>query len=445
MPNSTYAFTNARPAVHAHPPPLPVYPPLESAYPNPLPAVPQPAKPFADPRFAVSTHVVPAAYLRCMPLPTKPLPPAPNSTSSKEDRRAAVAERMKWVSEQTVAERGRHERVLFHVVNRYVAVEPRSEGKTLFLAHANGFPKETWEPAILDLLSKENAVDQVDEIWAWEATHHGASSIFNAQIGAELTAYDWSDNGRDVLNFLLHFLPSEIAPPNELPTLLPRVPATESALRRVRGYNDRKLFAAGHSFGGFCCAYAAIYESRLFTGLMLVDPVVICSADPPEPPGEKRPSLAEGALARRDLWPSRQVALESFKSSPFFGSWDPRVLDAYVEYGLVPSSDGKNVQLAMPPIQESLAFSATYTSGIVWDLLRTLDPRVPIRWVVPGKPGEPEIGKPGSTQERVWLRPQNSSNIRLGSAGHLATQQVPGDVAKELAGLLHGHVPTSKL
>jgi len=37
---------------------------------------------------------------------------------------------------------------------------------------------------------------------------------------------------------------------------------------------------------------------------------------------------------RRDVWPSRDAARESFKRSPFYQAWNPRVLDKWVEYGL---------------------------------------------------------------------------------------------------------------
>jgi hypothetical protein len=62
---------------------------------------------------------------------------------------------------------------------------------------------------------------------------------------------NWADDARDVLNFLLHFLPSGISS-SGLPTYLPRVAPEESALRKVRGFSERRLFAVGHSFGGCC-------------------------------------------------------------------------------------------------------------------------------------------------------------------------------------------------
>jgi len=60
---------------------------------------------------------------------------------------------------------------------------------------------------------------------------------------------DWIDGGRDVANFLLHFLPP--APIGAvLPVHLQRVSAEETSLRIQRGFKDRKFVAVGHSYGG---------------------------------------------------------------------------------------------------------------------------------------------------------------------------------------------------
>ncbi|KAJ7632881.1 hypothetical protein FB45DRAFT_517756 [Roridomyces roridus] len=129
--------------------------------------------------------------------------------------------------------------------------------------------------------------------------------------------------------------------------------------------------------------------------------------DPTNPslPGiDSPPPLTTGAVTRRDSWPSREAAYASFAANAFFSTWDPRVLQRYVERGLVDAEDG-GVRLGMPPLQEALAFAGTDGSGAVWDQLPNLEPRVAVRWVVPGKPDHPEIGGPDATQERVWRRP----------------------------------------
>lgn len=62
---------------------------------------------------------------------------------------------------------------------------------------------------------------------------------------------DWSDDARDVLNFLLHFLPSSITGPDvPLPVALLPVSLEENTMRMIGVFNDRNLFAVGHSYGG---------------------------------------------------------------------------------------------------------------------------------------------------------------------------------------------------
>jgi len=51
-------------------------------------------------------------------------------------------------------------------------------------------------------------------------------------------------------------------------------------------------------------------------------------------PPERGPNPAQMSTFRRDVWPSREDAAASFKKSPFYKAWDPRVLDCWIKYGL---------------------------------------------------------------------------------------------------------------
>ena len=155
-------------------------------------------------------------------------------------------------------------------------------------------------------------------------------------------------------------------------------------------------------------------------------------------------SLFQSALYRRDTWSSRQVdfwkfiiiitllyynhpnrqeALHSFLKNPFFQSWDPAVLKIYVECGIYLTKDeqtGKEIaKLKMPGILEAVNFSHLVTRFEVYQRLVDLDERIVLRWLMPGKPGSDELGPPGSTKYRVWVRPKNSSNKRILGGGHL--------------------------
>lgn len=70
---------------------------------------------------------------------------------------------------------------------------------------------------------------------------------------------------------------------------------------------------------------------RLLTTLVLIDPVIQIHASVP---AEVGPSPARLSTFRRDVWPSREEAARGFKSSKFYQTWDPRVLDRFIEYGL---------------------------------------------------------------------------------------------------------------
>lgn len=71
---------------------------------------------------------------------------------------------------------------------------------------------------------------------------------------------------------------------------------------------------------------------RLFSTLVLLDPVIHeYSASPVEPP-QRGPAYL--STFRRDLWPSREAAIESFHASKFYQKWDPRVLDRWIKHGI---------------------------------------------------------------------------------------------------------------
>jgi pimeloyl-ACP methyl ester carboxylesterase len=61
--------------------------------------------------------------------------------------------------------------------------------------------------------------------------------------------------------------------------------------------------------------------------------------------------FAPASTYRRDLWPSRKVAAESFAKSKFYQAWDPRVLDLWLKHGLrelpteiYPNSQGEGTE-----------------------------------------------------------------------------------------------------
>jgi pimeloyl-ACP methyl ester carboxylesterase len=99
----------------------------------------------------------------------------------------------------------------------------------------------------------------------------------------------------------------------------------------------------GHSCGGAAVLLAEQARPATFRSLYTFEPVVF-----PHPEGSPESALMEenalsiGARRRRETFPSAGEAITNFSSKPMFASLDPRVLQAYVEYGFepVPDEDG---------------------------------------------------------------------------------------------------------
>ncbi|KZP30752.1 hypothetical protein FIBSPDRAFT_850200 [Athelia psychrophila] len=419
---------------------FPILPhPKSSLQPPALPSPPRP--PTFNDQYALSTHIVPAAYPRVAP--DAPLPQAIPAGLNKEERK-------QFLAEQTDTLVRAHERfeelgtscgtgVLWICVNRYslraghgIGRGEKRKGLTLFFAHANGFPKEIWEPSLHHLLADYSG-PEISEIWTWEAVHHGDSYLLNqAQLSGRC---DWMDNARDIMNFLVNYLPTA-ATQAVLPVHLPRVPSAEAEIRQMSGYAERTMVVVGHSYGGCSSASVAVHCPALFSSLVLVDPVIIQHVERTEK-YEIMYRFVQGALGRRDGWSSKEEALRLFEANPFFAAWDPDVLRSYIEHGLTPDPAG-GVKLKTPGMQEALTFaSETRLSNEVWELLERIDDRVALRWMMPGDQNalSHPIGNEDETRVKVWRRPANASNVRM-PAGHLIPHERPREFAMDLRGYL---------
>ncbi|THV05693.1 hypothetical protein K435DRAFT_646769 [Dendrothele bispora CBS 962.96] len=398
--------------------------------------------------YKLTTHIVPAAYWREDPDTELPETPSEDPRLSKDDRKKIVQKAQQRLSQLRKEARkeiakldgkigGRGQtKVMWLCLNRYVRTSPVEGGHTLFFAHANGFNKETWEPTLLALLSSTQSQSLIREIWVWDAFNHGDSALLNQ--GKLNTIFHWGNAVRDLLTFLLYFIPDPSRATTEsLPTHLPRVSVKETTRRLKEGFSSG-IVGVGHSFGGCICTLSAISQPSFFRFLFLIDPVIIY----PEP--DLRPNrLAIGALGRRSVWKDRSAARQAFLQSPFFQAWDPRALEMYVEGGLYETKEGNGtvVRLKMTPLAEATMFIDTSTGcEEAWVRLwrGELPERIGLRWMVPGE-GRSELFDPiptpdglTPTQARVWLRPANSSNVRADGVGHLVPQEKPVELGLDI-------------
>lgn len=304
---------------------------------------------------------------------------------------------------------------------------PQHGDLTFIGAHANGFPKELYEP-LWDELYKETKKQglRIRGIWMADVAWQGQSGILNAdKLGNDPS---WFDASRDIYHMINTF----------------RMP--------------RPLVAVGHSFGGNMLVNVALFHPRLFTTVVLLDPVITQFSSNPGPVSE---GPAVMSTYRRDVWPSREAAAASFKKSPFYQAWDERVLDKWVKYGLRNIEGKEEVTLTTTKHQEVFTFlrpswpgydpktKKSVNRAAVPDLDFTLSekynvyplyrPEAPITWnrlphVRPSVlyifGGKSDLSPPELREEKL-----NLTGIGVGGSGGAKEGRVKGITSDE-----HGHL-----
>jgi pimeloyl-ACP methyl ester carboxylesterase len=191
-------------------------------------------------------------------------------------------------------------------------------GPLVLLHHANGFCAGLWGLVAERLRQRFRLV-------AMDARGHGESSKPDpAQPGS----YDWSRFGEDA---------GEVA-------------------HRLASEHGAPLYGVGHSFGGTALMNAAADDPSLFRRLVLVDPVLPSPTffAGAAPRGENR-DLASSARKRRQVFASRAEARETWAGRAVFAAWQPRAIDLYAEFGLIPRREG-GFELACPGEIEATIF-----------------------------------------------------------------------------------------
>ncbi|KAJ5544926.1 hypothetical protein N7535_006688 [Penicillium sp. DV-2018c] len=228
------------------------------------------------------------------------------------------------------------EEVLNLAVKQYIPLDnpnPQPGDVTILAAHANGFPKELYEPLWEEIYarSKQNGI-RIRGIWMADVAHQGQSSVINEdRLGNDPS---WFDHPRD----LLHLVNVKRA---EMP---------------------RPIVGIGHSMGGAHLTQLCLMHSRLIHTLVLLDPVIqrqTTQLDGPSLENNKRKIAQTTQLSthRRDIWPSRQDAAEGFRRSPFYQTWDPRVLSRWIEHGL------RDLPTAIHPDSKTVTKTKTNTNN----------------------------------------------------------------------------------
>lgn len=128
-----------------------------------------------------------------------------------------------------------------------------------------------------------------------------------------------------------------------------------------RKYMKRPIIGVGHSMGGNNLVNLSLMHPRLFTTLILIDPVIQRYASIG---GNNAP--AKASVGRRDIWASRREAEKKLKGSKFYQAWDARVLQKWVEHGLRDLPTRLHPKQPSPPPPPAL--SADPSSGLAQPL-----------------------------------------------------------------------------
>ncbi|KAK2834905.1 hypothetical protein FQN49_006799 [Arthroderma sp. PD_2] len=204
------------------------------------------------------------------------------------------------------------EETLNLAVKQYIPYDnpnPQPGDVTIIGAHANGFPKELYEPLWEEIHQRSRQGGfRIRSIWIADVAHQGQSGVLNENVLGNDPS--WYDHPRDLLNLI----------------------------NLKRAEMPRPIFGIGHSMGGNNLISLSIIHPRLLTSLILLDPVITrldISEDVDfRQTKAKIPVSTLASTYRRDLWPSREAAERALKGSKFYQNWDPRVLERFIKYGL---------------------------------------------------------------------------------------------------------------
>jgi len=256
----------------------------------------------------------------------------------------------------------------------------------LLLAHATGFCKEMWRPVVDDLRRQGVTATAL----AWDGRGHGQAPRLEMPVS-------WWTFAEDLVEIIRRLEADG------------RLPDT--------------VVGVGHSMGGTVLVLAETLRPGTFSGLALVEPVLI------PPPFVRNPGLglAQGAARRRPWFSSRQELVETYLSKPLFRHWHPDVFRAYIDHGFREAPEG-GLTLRCEREVEAEVFTTGAECG-AFSHLSELE--APTRLVITGHSGDlapalAELPEAFPNATTTYMKDQN----------HLVPMERPDLVAEEIKALL---------
>jgi len=289
-----------------------------------------------------------------------------------------------------------------------------SEGLTLLFAHCIGSHKEQWEPTINQIFHRQqhkDAVHRVREAWSFDWQNHGDAAVLNRE------ALKSRPDGVSV---------------NEWASAI-------AAFVRTPYMKDHRILLLGHSAG----AAAVLISTKEFpianmpfVGVVLIE-ATMASKDVFYSRYEERKASIDFAVnttsARKDTWRSRSEALAYFMKRLPWKTWDPRIVQLLVDYGLEETGDG--AKLKCDRRQEAVSYGDTEPHFEGATLITRLCHSLPIHLIF----GARDDLVPDFIKDSLSDTPQGrfvASISRVKHAGHMVLQEQPDRLADSICEIL---------
>jgi pimeloyl-ACP methyl ester carboxylesterase len=276
----------------------------------------------------------------------------------------------------------------------YPLVELGGQGSLVHLALANGFPPETYLPAVEPLARRFRVVSLPPRAL-------------------------WNDAG----------------PPPPEPGSWDML--ADDLLDGMRRHGLDRVIGLGHSFGAVATLLAAVREPARFRALCFLDPTMLPPAVMDDLRRQRargemsfRP-LVQGALKRRSAFATEAEAFAYWRAKPLFADWTDDAVGRYTKSMLRPAVGG-GFTLAWSAAWEAWYYMSFHTES--WAALDALDPAIPLL-VARGERSDTFFAEAEALM-RV-KRPGVVCRVMPGR-GHLFPQAAPGETAHEILAWLEG-------
>ncbi|HEV8597923.1 MAG TPA: alpha/beta hydrolase [Gemmatimonadales bacterium] len=261
-------------------------------------------------------------------------------------------------------------------------------GPLVILLPANGFPPESYLPALEPLFSRYRVVS---------LPPRGM----------------WEDAG---------------AAPTRPGTWLT---LAEDLLAGMRRHALPPAIVIGHSFGAVSGLLSAVRDRARFRALGLLDPTIFPPRLLAEFAEERRKGatssrpLVRAALTRRDRFAGEAEAFTHWRGKPLFADWPEDSLRRYTQAMLLPAAEG-GFRLRWRPDWEAHYYESIYTES--WDDLAKLDPALPLL-VVRGERSDTYLPEAAAllSARAPWARQRS-----IAGRGHFFPQSAPAETSRVL-------------